>query len=159
MRTCSKCGKEKPDDLFPKATYRSGRRAGSIRWGKRCKACKSAYESATYFADHEHKRAVRKIWRINNGESTKECQLRNKYGITLQDWGVMLGKQEGLCAICSSVLDRGKYTHVDHDHNSGRVRAILCSGCNAGLGHFKENAESLRLAANYVQDHAARAVA
>jgi hypothetical protein len=64
----------------------------------------------------------------------------------------MLEAQEGVCAICRSA----PAVHVDHDHATGAVHALLCFNCNGGLGQLKDNAEALHAAAYYVQLHTAR---
>ena len=61
----------------------------------------------------------------------------------------MLGRQDGLCAICRSA----PAAHVDHDHETGAVRALLCFNCNGGLGQFKDDPLLLQLAAAYVEGH------
>ena len=59
----------------------------------------------------------------------------------------MVVAQRGVCAIC---LVPGP-EHVDHDHKTGRVRAILCFNCNGGLGQFKDRPELLRRGADYLE--------
>lgn len=83
----------------------------------------------------------------------KRSRLKLRYGLTEHDYGVMLGKQEGLCALCAVVLDRGKHTHVDHDHNTGKNRALLCGNCNKALGLMRENPATFRAAADYLEFH------
>ena len=61
----------------------------------------------------------------------------------------MLEEQAGLCAICR----RAPAAHVDHDHLTGAVRALLCFNCNGGLGQFKDDPAVLRAAAEYVERH------
>ncbi|UOY02503.1 endonuclease VII domain-containing protein [Blastococcus sp. PRF04-17] len=61
----------------------------------------------------------------------------------------MLEAQGGLCAICRAA----PAVHVDHDHVTGAVRALLCFNCNGGLGQFKDDPAVLRAAADYVQFH------
>lgn len=56
-------------------------------------------------------------------------------------------REGGLCPICSSA----RAEHVDHDHASGAVRAVLCFNCNAALGQFKDDPDVLRRAAKYVE--------
>jgi hypothetical protein len=84
------------------------------------------------------------------GERT--YHLRRRYGITAEDADAMLVDQDGVCAICRSA----PAVHVDHDHATGQVRALLCFNCNGGLGQFKDNPMALHAAAYYVQLHAAR---
>lgn len=78
---------------------------------------------------------------------TKKTQLEKKYGITTEDHEQMLKEQGGACAICKEV---GPLV-VDHCHQTTVVRGLLCSHCNLGLGHFKDNAGTLRAAANYLE--------
>lgn len=69
---------------------------------------------------------------------SKEAKLKI-YGLTYEKWMEMvLGQQN--CAICYDEFDLGDTTsfHVDHNHSTGEVRAILCRSCNVALGHIKE---------------------
>ncbi|SFF46060.1 Recombination endonuclease VII [Blastococcus tunisiensis] len=61
----------------------------------------------------------------------------------------MLRDQDGLCAICRVA----PAVHVDHDHETGAVRALLCFNCNGGLGQFRDDPDVLRAAADYVAFH------
>ena len=83
------------------------------------------------------------------GERT--YHLRRRYGITAEEADAMLTAQDGTCAICRIE----PAVHVDHDHATGRVRALLCFGCNGGLGQFKDDPAALRAAAGYVERHRA----
>jgi hypothetical protein len=64
----------------------------------------------------------------------------------------LLKKQQGLCAICKAA----PAVHVDHDHVTGAVRALLCFNCNGGLGQFTDDPLLLHAAAYYVQFHTLR---
>lgn len=86
--------------------------------------------------------------------------LRSRYGVELDLLFSLYEKQEGCCAICSTPggnpalnkQERGgnKVLQVDHDHETGSIRGLLCFKCNNGLGLFLESAENLVSAANYV---------
>jgi hypothetical protein len=78
--------------------------------------------------------------------------LSKRYGITAEEADTMLVEQGGLCAICKTA----PAAHVDHDHATGAVRALLCFGCNGGLGQFKDDPTFLHAAAYYVALHTAR---
>ena len=73
-----------------------------------------------------------------------------------------LKKQAGVCAICGgdNRQKNGKYSgtikkmHMDHDHETGKVRGLLCQMCNQGLGSFKDNPKTLTAAINYLKQHA-----
>jgi hypothetical protein len=80
----------------------------------------------------------------------KDNALRAQYGITLDQYERMADEQGGNCRICESALDLGFYTAVDHDHDTGRVRGLLCSKCNMALGAFKDSAALLERAIDYL---------
>lgn len=82
----------------------------------------------------------------------KSAALRNSYGISIEDFERMYAEQAGLCAICGKEIV-GKNCHVDHDHKTGKIRKLLCSNCNAGLGFFQDNSKLLLLATKYVIDN------
>jgi hypothetical protein len=80
---------------------------------------------------------------------SRTYHLKRRYGITAAEADAMLADQGGLCAICRAA----PAAHVDHDHDTGAVRALLCFNCNGGLGQFKDDPAVLRAAAEYVEDH------
>lgn len=87
-------------------------------------------------------------------------RLQRDYGITEADYNAMMVAQNGVCAVCGQPPKPGgvkaaSKLHVDHDHVTGRVRALLCLNCNNGLGHFSDDPALLRLAADYIERHAA----
>lgn len=88
--------------------------------------------------------------------------LKNLYGLTLGEHEKILASQGGVCKVCHKLeLRRHKdggavALHVDHDHETGAVRGLLCHKCNIGLGSFDDNPERLRAAADYIERHRAR---
>jgi hypothetical protein len=78
--------------------------------------------------------------------------LSAKYGISIEEYERLLKRQNGRCAICKSppVNGRGKTLQVDHDHATGRIRGLLCHGCNAGIGNFCESLSNIIAAAAYL---------
>jgi hypothetical protein len=84
------------------------------------------------------------------GERT--YHLRRRYGVTGEEADALLAAQGGLCAICKVA----PAVHVDHDHVTGAVRALLCFNCNGGLGQFNDDPVVLHAAAYYVQAHTIR---
>lgn len=83
----------------------------------------------------------------NNPDYFKSRHLKSKYGITVEQRDELLESQGNCCAICKSIDPGPKGWHTDHCHKTGRVRGILCNGCNVGLGHFKESVAVLNAAA------------
>ena len=69
----------------------------------------------------------------------------------------MSGAQDDVCGICRRQPTTGISVHVDHDHDTGRIRGLLCFRCNNALGDFEESAELLTRAAEYVFHHRVRA--
>lgn len=88
--------------------------------------------------------------------ASQNARFLRSYGITVDDRDDLIDSQKGLCAICGQP-PMGKrqhgVLHVDHDHETGRVRAMLCSNCNLGLGKFKDDPDLLARAAQYVYMH------
>lgn len=80
----------------------------------------------------------------------KAAKLRRNYGLDLAEYFRMYGTQHGCCKLCGQEPPDGQALVVDHCHESGKVRALLCSHCNLGLGHFRDNPDLLRAAAQYV---------
>lgn len=103
-------------------------------------------------------REYRKKWLSNpeNAEYNKtrqrKYQLRDKYGITEEQYDEMLAAQEGKCAICSTDKPTGKWKvfAIDHCHDTGKVRGLLCNECNRGMGLLRDAPELLIKAAEYL---------
>lgn len=73
------------------------------------------------------------------------------YGITLDDYNKMFEEQEGRCKICKThQSEMKKALHVDHNHQTGKVRGLLCHNCNLALGRLKEDPEIIAAALEYV---------
>lgn len=79
-----------------------------------------------------------------------ERGLKRHYGMTKEEYEVLFKSQNGVCAICSKPQSKGRRLAVDHDHETGEVRGLLCDGCNPGIGYFKNDPELLHVAANYL---------
>lgn len=88
-------------------------------------------------------------------ESRREKRLVKKYGITNEAYAEMAAAQDNCCKICEeSVPDRAQF-HVDHCHNTGKIRGLLCSRCNQAIGLLREDPAIIRRAAEYVENAAA----
>lgn len=90
-------------------------------------------------------------WSTRTPEVNRARRLRIKYGITPADYEAMFLAQGGRCAICREPARRT--LNVDHDHSTGMVRALLCHGCNTGIGHFGEDVIVLQAALDYLKAH------
>lgn len=91
--------------------------------------------------------------KVCNNKRNKKSALKYHFGISINDYNALFEKQEGCCAICGThQSELSEALHVDHDHDNGWVRGLLCKTCNIGLGHFKDNPELLDKAAEYLLD-------
>ena len=139
MKTCSVCKQNKPlDEFYNSKQTKDGK-------GYRCKSC-----------DYK----ARKKWTENNPErsrqSTRARNLKFKYNITIQDYEELLAKQDYKCGICGSTENNISKDYntfsVDHDHQTGVVRGLLCNQCNRGLGMLGDTIESLENALDYLKN-------
>jgi len=120
-------------------------------------------EIAAYYASHKEEktayyaknrkeiRARHKIYDAKNKEKIRAQQatysLIRNYGLTLEEKQAMIETQEGKCRICKEE----KPLHVDHCHNTGKIRGLLCGICNRALGGFKDSEELLISAIGYLR--------
>ncbi|MGZ6281695.1 MAG: endonuclease VII domain-containing protein [Ktedonobacterales bacterium] len=85
-----------------------------------------------------------------NNQYYRERAMYRAYGLTLEDYDRMFIEQSGLCAICGNPGEDNMLV-IDHDHKTGKVRALLCRACNLGLGHFRDDPHVLHVAAFYLR--------
>lgn len=97
-------------------------------------------------------REWRKANPVDHKAGQRRCHLRKQFGMTPADFDALLAGQGGVCGICRGALadSRGFHPHVDHWHDTGRVRGILCLKCNVGLGAFGDDPERLGQALRYL---------
>lgn len=95
----------------------------------------------------EYNRVYARAWRAANPEKKREQNIK-RYGLKLSDFSAMYSAQDGKCAICREE----KELVVDHDHETGKVRGLLCGSCNTGLGRFGDSVVLLLYAAGYLNN-------
>ena len=134
MKRCG--GKRGCGAVFPISEFsRSGSKATTY-----CKGCWGKFN--------------RKYYKTEQGQrGWRSVIYRNKYGITVEDYDRMLASQDGHCALCPTVTGMGQKTrlHVDHCHNTGKIRGLLCFDCNTGLGKFKDKIDLIEKAFCYLK--------
>ncbi len=81
-----------------------------------------------------------------------KAALRRNYGITPEQYNTMLKMQHGVCAICHERPSKFALA-VDHDHKTGKLRKLLCSRCNTGLGMFRDDPRLIAQALIYLAEH------
>ena len=106
----------------------------------------------------EYARAYRRDYYQRNKERSKERStkhhLKKTYGITVEEKDWLFAAQGFKCASCSSPEPGCKQGwHVDHCHETGTVRSILCNACNVSLGLMGEDAVRIRALADYIEKH------
>lgn len=138
-KVCSACNESRPIEHFGLCTgYKDGRRG-------QCTTCRAA-------ANRKYQRAPSQP-RKAKPEQTRRSKLRLRYGLTESAFAEMLAAQGGGCAICGSHQAGGRYGvfHVDHCHDSGRVRGILCHLCNTTLGSLGDSLDAVNKFVRYLQ--------
>jgi hypothetical protein len=153
-KTCPRCGEELPSSAF----YKSGERLSPY-----CRPCTSEYnrERRDVGFVPTRVRGVRKP--TPPGYNTRQAWLQRlrKLGVTEEDYFAMLEAQGGRCAICPTdqPWSRSDTWAVDHDHETGAVRALLCHRCNTALGLLGDDPARMRAAADYVERHKSSPIA
>lgn len=141
LKTCTVCREPKP-----LSDYYASKRSADGK-GYRCKLCDNKARKATL------KRSVG----TQNGYRRRHLQA--VYGLTVEAYDAMLASQGNTCAICKTDNPYGHGNEptrmkmsfaVDHCHETGTVRGLLCNTCNRGLGFFKDNPQLLLEAFKYI---------
>ena len=134
-KNCRICKIEKPLYSFRKTRHSPMGRSND------CKECYNEYR----YGSTENK--------IKN----RNKQRKFKHDLTAEEFKIMFDSQNGKCGVCETDMDfLAKSTCVDHDHQTGLIREILCQKCNLGLGHFSDNIKNMRKAVAYLEKHSSK---
>jgi hypothetical protein len=145
VRECIECSRSKPLEECPIHKKATGRRR------RRCRECQRAYWRRWRAANAESHNATVKRWREANPEKRRASARRRYYGLSPAETSAMLAAQDSQCAICRRSIHDGKDGFcVDHDHQTGRVRGLLCRKCNVLLGQAEDRSDVLRAAIDYL---------
>ncbi|AUV60620.1 endonuclease VII [Gordonia phage SteveFrench] len=128
LKPCSSC-----KERLPRESFDRNRRMAS-GYASQCKTC---FRNKGY----------------TDEASRSEYRFQRKYGISMQEYDRMFDDQCGRCKLCGQSPEGSRYSklYIDHNHQTGKVRGLLCIECNFGLGKFKDNAELLDRASDYVR--------
>lgn len=136
-----------------------------------CKSCDTIKKKQEFHKDTSSKRghayyckecanSKSRNWTANNGHTERyrkakwNSYYKFKYNLSLEDRNKLLQDQQYKCVICGTILNSsGTHTHTDHDHTTGKIRGLLCTNCNRGLGSFHDNIEHLKKAIMYLEKH------
>lgn len=109
--------------------------------------------------NRERHRAYHRDYYRRNKLKWQVSDLARKYDLSVETYLAMLDQQGGVCAVCRRTPEEahsdGYPLHVDHDHSTGRVRSLLCRGCNLTLGQAGDDPALLRALADYLERHRA----
>lgn len=101
----------------------------------------------------------------HNPDAFRARRIKHRYGITIEQYEQMVEDQQGLCAVCGHPpTNNNTRAHwdgklcIDHDHETGEVRGLLCNDCNLAVGYGK-TPETLRAAAEYLQRRTGHGIA
>jgi len=117
-------------------------------------------KSRKYYQEHceeqllkygEYRQTNREKIRTSNKPRNRWYGLKARYGLSKADYEALLKKQGGFCAICGRANWNGRGPHVDHDHATGKVRGILCGGCNTALGLIYEEIDISKSMTKYLK--------
>ena len=132
-RVCTKCKGVKDHSEF----FIYVNQVGNYIYKARCKSCDSSVGKEDY---------------KKNPNRRRSCALKYYYGLTLEDYDKLLESQGGVCAICQCPEEGfKKYLSVDHNHETGKIRGLLCNGCNRAIGFTQDNPDILEAAARYLR--------
>ena len=132
---CSACERALPPEMFGRNKRNPG---GLAAW---CKPCRRS-----------HNKRYRR--RADTVQTNYERLLKREYGLTFEEYQALARAQGGVCAICAlspTGRSRGDRLCVDHDHESGVVRGLLCGRCNSALGHAEDSPDRLMAMATYLR--------
>lgn len=142
MKKCNKCNKIKELKHFSR---KKSQKDGYNYW---CKECCKENASLWQLNNVDKSKTRQSVWAKKNPDKVKNTKLKDRYGITLEQYNRMLLQQQDQCKICGM---NEKRLFVDHDHVTGKVRGLLCFSCNTALGHFKDSVTFIESALNYLK--------
>ena len=146
-KKCSRCGKDKLLDEFPKNKACFEGHSGV------CKSCR--YDDRKKWLKQGGNKVDAAIARkYRASRKGKENRLMREYGLSSAEWQEFFDEQKGKCLICDTHQSDLKQTlNVDHCHETGRVRGLLCGPCNQALGIMKDDKENVLRMVKYIDSH------
>lgn len=140
-KTCTHCRNLKPLTEFYR--HKNGKPQAC------CKLCNNQKSSNWAKANRAKANALTHDWLKRNPDYHRKRLIR-RHGMTPAAFAAMFEKQNGKCAICQDPFETRKKTHIDHCHSTMKIRGLLCSNCNLGIGNLKHNPQILTAALQYL---------
>lgn len=121
---------------------------------KRNPAVRKASQRNFFSNNPDYKRNRRRgLDKQTRQEIDRRSALKRDFGITPEQYDALLDIQNGVCAVCKKCCATKKRLAVDHDHRTGRIRGLLCAGCNRGIGFLMDSPEHLEQGARYLRGY------
>lgn len=133
MKLCNICKNTKPFSEFSKSNAPRG-----DGYQYTCRPCNTIEKQKWYAA---------------NQNKNRDTKYKKKFGISLEQAMDILALQDNKCAICETPMEMGPKTHLDHNHNTNKIRGFLCQKCNHGLGLFQDSQKFLKSAVKYLEKY------
>jgi len=144
MKRCSHCEQEKPLEGF------SRNKSTPDGLSAQCKECARQY----YRANRTQIRQVRLTWQRNNRDVIRHHREKKRL-LSPEQFVAALEKQGGVCAICRKPPTQDRLLCIDHNHQTGRVRGLLCGSCNRAIGLLGDDLVQVLAAAEYLRQYSA----
>lgn len=149
--------KNKEEIAAKKKAYREANKekiaAKKAEWHKKNSKTPEYKEYQQAYKRTDKAKTYKQAWRQANKDKEKSYRLKAYYNIDIVKYNNMMAIQSGCCAICKiHQLETSQPLHVDHDHETGKVRGLLCHICNKTLGGFQDDIEILKSAISYLEN-------
>lgn len=137
MKICSRCKLPKDNSEFCKDKSRSD------GLNHRCNMCNKIH------VQEIAKKQKKQFGKVGYRRMRRKYELAHYYGITEDEFQIMVDKQNNVCAICKQNPEQ--YLAIDHCHDTGKIRGLLCRKCNSAIGLFNEDVDRLTSALEYIR--------
>ena len=145
---CSKCNLYLSLDRFKKLTTKSSLEKYPDGYYWCCIDCYKKIEWTYNIGEAPNSRKFRR----REKRMRRASVIEYTYGLKPEEYEQMVTSQKNLCAICGT-KEEGNVLCIDHDHTTGKVRGLLCTNCNIGLGNLKDNVQIFQSAIAYLQKY------
>jgi len=103
-------------------------------------------------SDPNYPKAYWEFNKVRLNEKAGWRRLKSNFGITKEDYETLFEAQHGVCASCGKSEPNGRRLAVDHDHDTDKIRGLLCTNCNTGIGLLGDTLDGLRKAEKYLEN-------
>lgn len=153
MKTCKDCGNTLETSNFPK---NKNKKDGLSPYCKKCCSrrtieCRNRVKIKDPLTGELIYKRKYPMYKVNSKDYLQDLHLRRTYNISLEEYKKLLSNQDNRCIICTRhVNELPTKLSVDHDHSTGKIRGLLCTKCNVGIGYFQDNSDLLRKTITYL---------